>query len=91
MAQVEAGSADRGRWNRSPPVARIANEHGDGIRALMAVDDGESHRTENDRSAHCPADHSRTISIAAKLLEQRLHRGGLILFYSDINPSSRGR
>jgi hypothetical protein len=64
MAQIEAGGADRGRWNRSSPVARIADEHGDGIRALMAVNGGESHLTEHDRLAYRPADHSKTINNA---------------------------
>jgi hypothetical protein len=50
MAQIEAGDADRGRWNRLSPVARIADEHEDGIRALMAVDGGESHLPQHDRS-----------------------------------------
>jgi hypothetical protein len=64
MAHIDAGSAGRGRWNRSPPVARIVDEHEDGIRALMAVDGAESHLTEYDRSAYRPADHSRTISMS---------------------------
>jgi hypothetical protein len=54
---------DRGGWDRSQPVARMADEHWDGIRAPMAVDGGESHLTEDNRSAYRPAYHSRTISI----------------------------
>jgi hypothetical protein len=45
-------------------VVRIADEHGGGIRARMAVDSGESHLTEHDRSAYRPADYSITISIS---------------------------
>jgi hypothetical protein len=40
MAQIEAGEADRGRWDISQPVAQIADEHRDGMRARMAVDVG---------------------------------------------------
>jgi hypothetical protein len=65
MAQIEASGADRGRWDRSQPAERIADEHGDGIRARMAVDGGESYLTEHDHSAYRPADYSRTISILA--------------------------
>jgi hypothetical protein len=54
---------DRGRWDRSQPVARIADEYGDGIRVRMAVDGGESHLTEHGRLVYRPADHSRNINI----------------------------
>jgi TFIIF-interacting CTD phosphatase-like protein len=47
-------------------VARIADEHGDEIRALMAVDGRESHLAQHNRSAYRPADHSRTISISQR-------------------------
>jgi hypothetical protein len=63
MTQIEVGGADRGRWDRSQLVAPIADEHGDGIRARMEVDGGESHLPEHDRSASRPADHSRAISM----------------------------
>jgi hypothetical protein len=50
MAQIAAGGADGGQtWGW--------------IRAWMAVDGGESHLTEHDRSAYLPADHLRTISM----------------------------
>jgi hypothetical protein len=62
MTQIEASGADRGQWDRWQPVAPMADEHGDETRARMAVDGGESHLTEHDRSAYRPADHSRTIS-----------------------------
>jgi hypothetical protein len=53
---------DYGPLRESRPVAQIADEHGGGIRARMAVDGAESHLTEHDRSAYRPADYSRTIS-----------------------------
>jgi hypothetical protein len=59
--RIAAGGANETPWSRSQPVARIADEHRDGIKARMAVDSGELHLTEHDRSAHHPADHSRTI------------------------------
>jgi hypothetical protein len=76
MAQIEAGSAERGRWNRSPPVARIADKHGDWIKVLMAVDGGESHLTQYDRSAYRPGDHSGTISLFFILDDANLQARG---------------
>jgi hypothetical protein len=63
MAQIEAGGADRGRWDRSQSVARIADEYGDGIRARMEREGGESHLTEHDRSSYRPADYFKAISM----------------------------
>jgi hypothetical protein len=55
MARIAAGGVDETPRPRSQPVVQIADEHGDGIRARMASDGGESHPTEHDRSADGPA------------------------------------
>jgi hypothetical protein len=52
---------------RSQPVARIADEHGGGIKARMPVDGGEFHLAENDRLAYRLADYSITISIPCQI------------------------
>jgi hypothetical protein len=62
MTRIAAGGANETPSPRSRPVVQIADEHGDGDRARMAFDGGESYLTEYDRSAYRPADHSRTIS-----------------------------
>jgi hypothetical protein len=64
-------------------VARIADEHGDGIRARMAVDDGEYHLTEHNRSVYRPVDHSRTISKSGCLLDSTYFEIELPFFPND--------
>jgi hypothetical protein len=61
-------------------MGRIADEHGDRIRPLMAVDGGESHLTQHDR----PIDHSRTISIP--MVRWIIQRGGCPLDLGIRNP-----
>jgi hypothetical protein len=86
MAQIEAGGADRGRWDRSQPVARIADEYGDGIRARTAVDGGEFHLNERGRLAYRPVDHCRTISIPISTCGHFTQRGGLKSFHLRLVP-----
>jgi hypothetical protein len=74
MAQIEAGGTYNGRRNRSQPVVRIADEHGDGMRAQITVDSGKFHLTKRDCSAYRPADHSRTISICSDRSEAAVGR-----------------
>jgi hypothetical protein len=59
---MKPNGPDRSRWDRSQPVAWIAGEHSNGIKAQMAVDGDEFHLTQHDRLAYRPADHFRTIS-----------------------------
>jgi hypothetical protein len=64
MKRMSARGPGRGVLRESRPMARRADKHGERIRARMAVDSGELHLTEHDRSAYRPVDHSRTVSIS---------------------------
>jgi hypothetical protein len=72
-------------------MERITDEHGNGIRAWMAVDGGKSHLTEHDRSACCRADHSRTINkrvlIGADISVHSLRRSQMVR--SDFGDQNR--
>jgi hypothetical protein len=89
MTRIAAGGADETAWPRSRPVAWISDEHGDGIRALMAVDGGESHLTEHDRSAYRPADIPETLRFRAN--SKSMENGETVVDRLEIQDCRMGK